>query len=259
MKGIVLEELKDKLLLLTREGDFIEIDRLNDKVEIGEEIVIKGEKRNTKQILRRFTVAAAVFIMIILGNYAVYTYYGTQGYVSIAINSSVNKNARMEMAYNLYGNTIKLQALNKDGNTLIEKIGRFQFKSTNTVINEFIKAAEKERVISQKEENTIVITITTFNKKIDDEGLDSSVEHYIKESKINAKVMIVLGNKTDYEGAKGSNVPIDKFILINKALKKNSTYKFDDLKKKSTEEIIHLINGEKNYEYDSQQNGKGKE
>ncbi|MFT8315547.1 MAG: anti-sigma factor domain-containing protein [Clostridium sp.] len=248
MKGIVFEELKDKLIVLTEEGDFIEIGRLIDNVEIGEEIVIKGEKRNTKQTLKRFTFAAAIFAMIILGSYGVYGCFITQGYVSIGINPGVNKNASMEMAYNLFGKTIKLQALNKDGNTLIEKIGGFQFKPTNIVINEFIKAAEKEKVILQEKENTIVITITTSNKKIDDESMDSSVEHYIKDNNIKAKVMIVLGNKTDYERAKQSGVPTGKFILINKALKKNSAYKFGDLNKKSIEEIIHIINEEeKNY------------
>ncbi|MDF2881087.1 MAG: hypothetical protein K0R54_1644 [Clostridiaceae bacterium] len=248
MKGIVLENLEDKLIVLTKEGDFIEIDRLSGNVEIGEEIVNIGERRNTKQTLARFTFAAAVFIMIIFGNYAIYKYYITQGYVSIGINPNVNKNASMEMAYNSAGQAIKLLALNKEGSTLIKKIGRFQFKPTNAVINEFIKAAEKERVISQEKENTIIITITAFNKKIDDESMDSSVEHYIKSNKIKAKVMVVLGDKTDYKRSKQLGIPTDKFILINKAIKKNPAYKFDDLNKKSIEEIIYIINEEeKNY------------
>lgn len=249
MKGIVLEELKNKLIILTKDGDFIEIDRLSEKVEIGEEIVIKGQKVNTKQTLRRFVLAAAMFIVAILGNFVIYGSLVTQGYVSIGINPSDNKNARMEIAYNSFGKAIKLQALNEDGNTIIEKVGKSQFKSTNEVINKFIKAAEKEKVISSEKENTIVITITAFNKKIDDESIDSSVEHYIKENEINAKVMIVVGNKTDYKKAKESGVPIDKFILINKAIKKNSAYEFNELNKKPIEEIIHIINEEeKNYE-----------
>lgn len=244
-----MEELKGKLVILTKEGDFIEIDRLSDKVEVGQEIVIKGEKRNTKQRLKRFAYVAAIFVIIILGNYGAYGYFVTQGYVSIDINPSVNKNASMEIAYNLFGKTTKLQALNKDGNNLIEKMDRFKFKPTDIVINEFITSAKKEKIISQENENTIVITITAFNKKIDDESMDSSVEHYIKDNNIKAKVMIVLANKTDYEKSKQSGISTDKFILINKAMKKNPAYKFDDLNKKSIEEIIHMINeDEKNYE-----------
>lgn len=248
MKGIVLEELKDKLIVLTSEGDFIEIDKLSEKVEIGEEIVIKEKKTNIKKTLKRFAFAAAVFCMVTLGGYAAYGSCVTQGYVSININPSDNTSASMEMAYNSFGKIIKLQALNKEGNALIGKMDRFQFKSMDVIINEFIEASEKNKFISQEKENTIVITIAAFNKKIDDESMDSSVEHYIKDNNINANVMIVRGNKTDYKKSKKSGVPIDKFILINKAIEKNSAYKFDDLNKKSIEEITRIINEqEKNY------------
>lgn len=248
MKGIVLEELKNKRIVLTEEGDFIKINDLNRDLKVGEEILIEEEKANTKHIIRRFALAAAMFVMVMLSSYAFYGYFVTQGYVSIGINPSLGKNVRMKIAYNYFGKTIKLQALNKEGNTIIEKMGRVQFKSTDEATNEFIKAAKKESVISLGVDNTIVITITAFNKKIDDESMDRSVERYIKENQIKGKVMIVLGNKTDYEKAKEDGVPIDKFILINKAIEKNSTYKFDDLNKKSIEEIINIINEEeKNY------------
>lgn len=46
MKGIVLEELKDKLIVLTDEGDFIEIDKLSKRMNIGDEIPIKSFKVN---------------------------------------------------------------------------------------------------------------------------------------------------------------------------------------------------------------------
>lgn len=248
MKGIVLEELKYKLVVLTDKGDFLEIDKLSEKVEIGEEIVIKGQKTNIKKTLKRFAFAAAVFCMVIIVNYTAYASLVTQGYVSISINPSDNKSASVEMAYNSFGKIIKLQALNKEGNVLIEKMDGFQFKSTDVIINKFIQASEKDSFISQEKENTIIITIVSFNKKMDGESMDSSVEHYIKDNKINAKVMIVTGNKTDYKQSKQSGVPIDKLILINKAIEKNSAYKFDDLNKKSIEEITLIINEQgKNY------------
>ncbi len=248
MKGIVIEELKDKLIVLTDEGDFIKIDKLSGRVEIGEEIVIKGQKTNIRNNLKHFALTAAVFCMIILGGYAAFGSFAAQGCVSISINSSDNRSASMEMTYNSFGKVIKLQALNKEGNALIEKMDRLQFKSTDVIINKFVEASEEDKFILQEKENTIVITIAAFNRKIDDESMDSSLERYIKENNINAKVMIIRGNKTDYEESKQSDVPIDKFILINKAIEKNSDYKFDDLNKKSIEEITSIINEEeKNY------------
>lgn len=247
MKGIVIEELKDKLIVLTDDGDFTEIDKLSEKVEIGNEIVIVKEKNNIKKTFKRFALTAAAFCMVVLG-YVSYCSLATQGYVSININSNNNQSANVEMAYNSFGKIIKLQGLNKDGNSIIEKMDKVKFKSADAIINKFIEVSEKDEIISQEKENTIVITITAFNKKIDDESIDSSVEHYIKDNKINAKVMIVTGNKIDYKKSKQSDVPIDKFILMNKAIEKNSAYKFDDLNKMSIEEITSIINEqEKNY------------
>lgn len=249
MKGIVLEELKDKLVVLTKEGDFVEIDRLTKEVGIGEEIIIKDYKANYKQILRGFTFVAATFVVVILVSYSIYINFATQGYVSVGINPSIDTNAHIEIAYNYFGKTIKLQALNKNGSIIMEKVNEFKFKSTDLVINKFIKAAESENIISKENENKIIIAVAAFNKKVDDESIDSSVEHYLKENGINAKVMIVLGNKNDYEKAKQSDISIDKSILIDRAIKNNSSYKFEDLNKKSIEEIIHIINEEeKNYE-----------
>lgn len=249
MKGIVLEELNDKLIVLTEEGDFIEIDKLSKRMDIGEEICIKDIKANTMKTFKRFTFAAAVIFIFIFGNYAAYSSFATQGYISININPSENKNASMEMAYNSFGKIIKLHALSKEGNSIIEKMGRSQFKSTDTVINEFIETAKRESFISKEKGNTIILAIAASNKKIDDESMDISVENYIKENKIKAKVMIVSGNVTDYEESKQSGVPVDKYILIKKAIEKNSAFKFDDLNKKTIDEIIRIINEEeKSYE-----------
>lgn len=244
MKGIVLEVLENKLVVLTKKGDFIEIDKTNDNVDIGDEVTADAEKRDTKQMLRRFMSAAAVLIMFIMGSYAVYGYYIPQGYINININPDANINASVEMAYNHYGKPIKLHALDKDGNVIINKMNNFRSKSIDTVINELIKNAEEEKVISKDKKNTIVLTITGLINKIDDESLDRSVEQYIKKNNIKAKTMIIRGNKTEYEDAKQSEISTDKFILINIVIQKNPEYRLNDLKDKSVEELLHIINDE---------------
>ncbi|KOF57631.1 hypothetical protein AGR56_15095 [Clostridium sp. DMHC 10] len=248
MKGIVMEELEYKLIILTEKGDFVEVDKSDRKVQIGEEIIIKRQKINIEKTFRRFALAAAAIFIIILASYSIYGSFFTREYVIVSINPSNNKNAAMEIHYNYFTKIVKLQGANKRGSVIVRKIDRSQFKSTSTVINKFIKVAQDENVISQKKENTIVITIASSSKKINDESIDSSVEHYIRDNKINAKAMIVLGDEIDYKKSKQIGVPIDKFILINEAIKKNPSYKFNDLNKKSVEELINIANRQGNYE-----------
>lgn len=248
MKGIVMEELKYKLVVLTKKGDFVEIDKLDRKVEIGEEITIKRQKISIEKKLIRLTLATAVVLAIFMVNYLIYGSVFARGYVVVNINPNSDKNATMEIHYNYFGKIIKLQAANKGGNSIVEKIDNFKSESINVIINKFIKAAQEEKTISQNKENTIVITIAASSKKINDESIDSSVERYIKDNKINAKTMIVFGNEIDYKKSKQIGIPIDKFILINEAIKKNPSYKFSDLNKKSIKELINIANEEGKYE-----------
>lgn len=248
MKGIVMEELKYKLVVLTKKGYFIEIDKLDRKVEIGEEITIKRQKISIEKKFIRLTLAAAIVLVIFMVNYFVYSSVFTREYVVININPNNDKNAAMEIHYNYFGKVIKLQAANKGGNPIVQKIDNFKSESTNVIINKFIKAAQEEKTISKNKENAIVITIAASSKKINDESIDSSVERYIKNNKINAKAMIVFGNEIDYKKSKQIGIPIDKFILINEAIKKNPSYKFSDLNRKSIKELINIANQEGKYE-----------
>lgn len=248
MKGIVMEELKDKLVVLTKKGYFVQIDKLDRKVEVGEEITIKRQKISIEKKLIRLTLVAAVVLAIFMVNYLIYGSVFAREYVVVNINPNSNKNVAMEIHYNYFGKIIKLQAANKGGNSIVKKIDDSKSESINVIINKFIKAAQKEKVISQKKENTIVITIAASSKRINDESIDSSVELYIKNNKINAKAMIVFGNETDYKKSKQIGIPIDKFILINEAIKKNPSYKSSDLNKKSIKELIDVANKEGKYE-----------
>ncbi len=238
MKGIVLQRLNDKIIVLTNNGDFIEIDKPDDFVDIGEEIVINTPAKDKKLIFRRFIYAAAVFLLFFIGGYGAYGYYTPKGYVNVDINPSI------EIAYNLYGEPIKLRALNEDGNKVIKKIDKSHLKSVDIAINEIIKISEEERFISKEKENTIIITITELNKKIDAQNLEKAVDNYVKESKIAAKIILLKGDKKIYEKAKEQNISPCKLILIDQAKEKSSGNELNDIDKKSVKEIINIINEE---------------
>ncbi|WML36786.1 anti-sigma factor domain-containing protein [Clostridium sp. OS1-26] len=250
MKGIVLQRLDDKIIVLTKDGDFVEVDKPNDFVDIGEEIVINRPEKDKKLIFRHFIYAAAVFLMFFVGGYSAYAYYTPKGYVNVDINPSI------EIAYNLYGKPIKLRALNEDGNKVIKKIDKSHLKSVDIVINEIIKISEEERFISKEKENTIIITVTELDKKIDDQSLEKAVDNYIKESKIAAKTIFLKGNKTIYEKAKEQNISPCKLILIDQAIEKSSGHELNDIDKKSVKEIINIINEEEGYKSNELQKKK---
>lgn len=236
MKGIILEQLKDKLIVLTKDGDFIEVDKPNDSVDIGEEIEINMEKRNRKQIFKGFASAAAIFLVLFIGSYSAYGYYTPQGYVDIDINPSI------EISYNLFGMPIKVHGLNEDGNKVIKRIGKFSHKSIDIAVNEIIKAAEEEKFISKEKENIMLITVTQLKKKINNESLKNSVSSYSKENRIVMKTIFLEGSKTIYEKAKEQRISPGKLILIDEAIEKSSRNELNNVNEKSVKEIIDITN-----------------
>lgn len=104
MNAVVLELLKDKLIVLTKEGQFIEIDKICDVVEIGQEIIIHEEKRNKEQILKGFISIAAVvtFLVSLYGNNRMYQYHNLQGCIicwELVLNFSASSFFNLEMKY----------------------------------------------------------------------------------------------------------------------------------------------------------------
>lgn len=248
MNAIILELLKDKLIVLTKEGRFIEIDKISDAVEIGQEIIIDGQKKCKKQISKWvISIAAVVTLAVfVFGDYI--AYYKPQGYVNISINPNANTDANIVIDYNIYGDCIRFTGLNKNGDIVVGKITGSEHKPTNIVINNIINAAKQEKFIANQEGNVILITNTKIYKKIDDLGLDDSVKKFVKENKIEAKTILLEANEDEYKKAEQDNTPIDKFLLINQAINSNPSYKFADLKEKSVKEIIDIIDKKENNE-----------
>lgn len=235
VKGIIMEVHKNKAVVLTKEGSFLEIDKGDRALEIGQEITLDNNKRLKRQIIRRFVSAAAAFILLITTGYGVYGYYTPYGYVNVDINPSV------EIAYNLYNRVIGLKGLNEDGNILISKMNDYKNKSIENVINEVIDKAVEEAYVKPEEENLILITITEKKDKIDDDKIYQSVDSHIKEKVKNTQVVIMEGDTKIYKKASEDKVSPGKLMLINKAIDLNKDIKYEEVANKSVKEIMKMI------------------
>ena len=199
MKGIVMEIHKDKVIVLTKDGSFLEVNRGNRILDIGQEIIIDTNKNLRRQIIRRFVSVAAVFILLLTTGYGVYGYYTPYGYVNVDINPSV------ELAYNLYNRVIDIKGLNEDGDILISKVKDYRNKPIEKVINEVVDRAVEEDYVKPQEENVILITVTEKKNNINEEKIYKSVDKHIKEKVKNTQVVLMEGDNKIYEKAKKIN------------------------------------------------------
>lgn len=235
MKGIVMEIHKDKVIVLTKDGSFLEVNRGNRILDIGQEIIIDTNKNLRRQIIRRFVSVAAVFILLLTTGYGVYGYYTPYGYVNVDINPSV------ELAYNLYNRVIDIKGLNEDGDILISKVKDYRNKPIEKVINEVVDRAVEEDYVKPQEENVILITVTEKKNNINEEKIYKSVDKHIKEKVKNTQVVLMEGDNKIYEKAKKDKLSPGKLMLIQKAIDLNKDIKFEEVAKKPVREIMKII------------------
>ncbi|EOC99752.1 anti-sigma factor domain-containing protein [Caldisalinibacter kiritimatiensis] len=235
MKGIVMEKLGDKVVVLTKEGDFIETTIPNEHVDIGQEIIIDNRSSNSNLFRRVVSIAAAI-ILLVIGSYGVYGYYNPFGYVNVDINPS------LEIAYNLYGRVIDIKPLNDDGKLIASKLDDFKNKSVDDVLNQVVDKAVEEEFIEKDKENLVLVTITEKGKKIKEENIQQQVNNHIEEIKMNTELVIVESDKETYEKAKKEKTSPGKLMLINEALKLDKSIKTEEIFNKPVKEIVNIIN-----------------
>ncbi len=239
MKGVVMERDNKNVIVMTDDGQFLDLIRPNNTLEVGQEIVINSKQNPT---IRRIASIAAAFILFITSSYAVYGYYTPYGYVNVDINPSV------EISYNLYDRVIGLEGLNEDGELVVEKMGNYKNKPIDVVINQVVDKAVEEAYIKPEKENTILVTVVEKEKKVDDQKIYNAVEHHVDEIKAEAE-LVVIETKEDVRGiSEQKNITPGKAALIQKAVENDKDIDIEELMQKPVDEIVRMIQKQRNEE-----------
>lgn len=241
MRGVVVEKNKNGLILLTNEGQFIKIRKHVKPVEIGQEIEVEDNTFYKTEVLKKI-VSIAASLLFLLGGLGVFSYNTVYGYVDIDINPSI------ELSYNLYKRVIKIESLNDDGKNLLEGVKGYKNKPVEDVINKVIDNAIKENYISDRGENTVLVTITEDKNNIDHNKILEKVDTHLKNSSIEAEVIVMKSDKESREAAKKNSLSPGKAKLIEKAVDLKEDINPEEIKDKSVKEIINIINEAKKYE-----------
>lgn len=247
MKGIVMEKYADKLVVFTKEGEFVEIKNYDKSIDIGQEVQIKG-REHSNHIYKRLAAIAAAVILFLIGGYGIYGYCTPYGYVNIDINPSV------EISYNLFNKVLKITGLNEEGSLIIEKIDGYKFKSLDKVINKVVDSAVKGNYIKEEEENVVLLTFTEKGKEIDENRVYEVVNEHIKETKNKVQIIVLESNDEVYQLAKKDKISPGKLMLINEALEVSEDKNIEDMIGRPVKEIVNMIKENKKQEKNNQKN-----
>ncbi len=255
MKGVVMERDNKKAIVMTDDGQFIELKRHNNTLEVGQEIVVNLRQN---MMIKRITSIAATFILFITCSYAAYGYYTPYGYVNVDINPSV------EISYNLYNRVIGIEGLNEDGKLVVEKMENYKNKPIDVVINQVVDQAVDEAYIEPEKENTILVTVVEKEKKVDDQKIYNAVEQHVDEIKADAELVVIETKENVREISEQKRITPGKAALIQKVVERDKDINIEELTQKSVKEIVRMIQEKKKEDriedrIQEQQNKKRKE
>lgn len=156
MLGMVMEVHDNTLIVLSNEGEFVQIQPNHSKVSIGDQISyqasdIIGSKMKTFNKLG--SLVASLFIACFIGLTS-YAYTQPFGYVNIDINPSA------VISYNWFQNVLNIHALNPDGEKLVSSIDNSDGYSINEIVDEIINLSVEKGYIAKDLTNIIYISVS---------------------------------------------------------------------------------------------------
>ncbi|MDK2823830.1 MAG: hypothetical protein PWQ67_2349 [Clostridia bacterium] len=179
-KGLVLEINKNKAIVLTPDGQFLERSFTGKTPEIGSEINIYSKTVNWK--IWSMMGIAALLALIIIPFVSMQVLFSPQlavAYVTIDINPSI------ELGLDEEDKVISMQALNEEGDLLLDKV-RIKDLPIDQALEVITEAAIKEKYIKPEKENAVIISYTREKSVTENHSPKDQVQ---KKEKLVQKVL----------------------------------------------------------------------
>lgn len=214
MRGVIMETKNGRAVLLTKDGEFVNIKDKNYSV---------GDKVNITLNTRHLCAMAASFAVVCAG---IGSYFMPAGYVSVDINPS------LMMTVNIYNRVIDVKSLNDDARVLLNKID-IKGKCTEDSVEMLIKISEEIGYINDNNRSVILDVVSGIAKP----NIENVKYNNIDITKENADM-------ETFRIAKNIGVSIAKAKALEEYTEKNggdihsNAAKFND---KSVKEIQNIM------------------
>ncbi|MDF2592671.1 MAG: hypothetical protein K0S75_2137 [Clostridia bacterium] len=210
MKAIIAEIRGNHMIVIAKNGDFSRCKKLPN-CNIGDEINIP--ERNMRSIYKNLSAVAASFLILIMLSSGVYAYYTPYSYVSVDINPS------LELYVNRFDRVIGVHAFNDEAEQVIKSSEGIKNENVSVALEEILDNAEKAGYLSKDAENSVMIVVSSGNKKEETALIDKmSKTSTAVLSSINSNYEIILEktNVENYKKAKEQNVSPGKVMLADR-------------------------------------------
>ncbi|MDO9574044.1 MAG: anti-sigma factor domain-containing protein [Candidatus Contubernalis sp.] len=202
--GMVLEISSQTVVLLTQDGQFLEVPRPKGNICPGEEIPYSFPQKRNAALL---AAAAAVIIFFMFSS----PYFGfptadknpAYGYIALDINPSI------ELSFNSSLEVMEFQGFNPEGEKLLEglKTGENLFSSLEYLLG---RAAEMNYLNQESDHNLIMLTLVNpYESPVSLDELESQVQETLTNHDISGLVKAYETDLEERQRAQWENVSLN--------------------------------------------------
>jgi hypothetical protein len=205
--GIVMEVKQKSAIIMTSDGDFLNVRKPSSTIQVGEEIT-SAVIESTPAFNWRYAAAAAAIILLLLPFMYFRQAYATVAYVNVDINPS------LEIGINKYNKVSTVYALNSDGEALLNTMS-LKGLDINSAIGLVISEAKAKNFIRDDKLNDIEITLVKLkqsNVNTSEEAILKSARDKMDTLDVDATIEVREANERIREEAKKQNLSTNKFI-----------------------------------------------
>lgn len=200
--------------------------------EVVEKEEIKEEKpKNYKKLI---LIVVGIFIVLASGSFIAWSFYQKNKVVTII---TMDINPSITISLNKDDEVIKVESLNEYGKALLDN-KKFKDKSLEDTLDD-ISSLLIEKEYIKEEDNTILINVE--GKNIENK-VKNIVKETFEENKVECNVIVQETSETASLKAKEYGISSSKASYIEKIVKDNPEYDFNELKDKTISELNEIVN-----------------
>lgn len=250
MKVVIVDIKGRYAVALNKQGQFIKI-RNNGQMRVGYEVEVPSGIGFDMRTLMKAASIAAVFFLTIGLSYGVYSYSLPYSYVNVDINPSV------EITANIYNRILKVEALNNDGQKVLEGSSYKNIKLEHGIEKILDNAVEKG-YLKGDTDNAVMFTVSSKDDEKSlkiGEGIRKAAVEELESANIESNILVDNSTLDKHDNAKKLGISPGKLSLIEKLIEVKPELNENDLKDAPVKEIMKSIINEKKDSKDQHNNG----
>ena len=252
---------KDVEIMLKNAASSFVPDVLDRVMKAEIKVEMATEEVSNRYNLRRFAIALASVLIIIVGSLSFYSFMNSDaGSIYVDVNPS------LEIVYNHFNRVKKINYLS-DGTEELFEGANLKGEKIDTAVTMFLNKAEEMGYFSQEDSVFCISASSKDSKKAEKKLLllEEKAKQYFKEKDIVVGVEKQNASNIDKQEAKNLNISPGKLSVIKKLQQYNPEYSTEQLSDKNMSELVHMLkdfekeNIANNEKEKNNNNGKGNE